>query len=194
MDLALFDFDGTITDNNTFTPFIRYAVGRKRMMFGRFLLTPVIVGYKTGLVPGRIAREIVAGFGFRGRPVSELQYIGRKYATEVLPIHTRPEALERIQWHRRRGDQIVVVSASLDLYLRPWCERHKLELICSRLRRKNGLVTGRYVNGDCSGPEKARRIKKHYDLSRYDTIFAYGDTSDDHEMLALATFKYYQRW
>jgi hypothetical protein len=30
MDLALFDFDGTITTGDTFTPFLRFAIPRRR--------------------------------------------------------------------------------------------------------------------------------------------------------------------
>jgi hypothetical protein len=38
-----------------------------------------------------------------------------------------------------------------------------------------------------------RRILERYDLSRYAVIYAYGDTSDDREMLELAHRKFY-RW
>jgi hypothetical protein len=41
--------------------------------------------------------------------------------------------------------------------------------------------------------EKARRISSQFDLSRYPEVYAYGDTSEDLEMLALAHRKYY-RW
>ena len=44
-----------------------------------------------------------------------------------------------------------------------------------------------------SGAEKARRIAERYPLDRYTTIYAYGDTSEDREMLSLAHKKYY-RW
>ena len=41
--------------------------------------------------------------------------------------------------------------------------------------------------------EKARRISSQFDLSRYPEVYAYGDTSEDLEMLALAHRKYH-RW
>ena len=46
MNLALFDFDGTITTGDTFTPFIRYAVRPTRMVVGGLILSPVLVGYR----------------------------------------------------------------------------------------------------------------------------------------------------
>ena len=43
MNLALFDFDGTITECDTFTPFIKKAIPRSRMIVGRLLLMPSIL-------------------------------------------------------------------------------------------------------------------------------------------------------
>ena len=54
-------------------------------------------------------------------------------------------------------------------------------------------MTGRYRSGDCSGPKKAERIRSVFDLTRFDTVYAYGDSVEDREMLALASRRYY-RW
>jgi phosphatidylglycerophosphatase C len=78
------------------------------------------------------------------------------------------------------------VSASLDLYLKDWCLKNNLHLICSELEIKNGVYTGRYRGGDCSGMEKARRIRKSLNLEAYSTIYAYGDSPEDEAMLSLA--------
>src|SRR6185503_13334388 len=42
MNLALFDFDGTITHRDTFTPFLRFAVRPERMALARIFLSPLI--------------------------------------------------------------------------------------------------------------------------------------------------------
>lgn len=59
MDLALFDFDGTITTGDTYTPFLRYAssIALKRRAWRR-LLWPWL-GYKLGLVSGVAVRRRV---------------------------------------------------------------------------------------------------------------------------------------
>ena len=111
----------------------------------------------------------------------------------VLPSTLRPRALERLEWHRSQGDRIVVVSASLDVYIAPWCAERGLEFICTTLEERDGRLTGRYVDGDCCGPEKARRIRARCDLGRYSVIYAYGDSGEDREMMALAHKKFY-RW
>lgn len=193
MNLALFDFDGTITVNDTFTDFIRFAVGRRRIAIGGVVLSPLAVGYRLGLVSASRARPVVARVAFQGKRADSIRELGRKYATEVLPRTLQRRALDRIEWHRRQGDAVVVVSASLDVYLRPWCTAVGVQLICTELDERNGVLTGRYRNGDCSGGEKSRRVLEQYDASRYSLIYAYGDTSEDREMLAIANRKYY-RW
>lgn len=66
MNLALFDFDGTVTFKDTFSDFIRFAVDSKKRVAGTLVLGPLIIGYKLGVVPGSRIRESIARFGFRG--------------------------------------------------------------------------------------------------------------------------------
>jgi phosphatidylglycerophosphatase C len=193
MNLALFDFDGTITWKDMFTSFIFFAVEHKRIMFGRIFLIPVLIAYKLRILSASRTREIAAGFAFRGRRFTDIQSLGRIFTDEVIPQYIRPEAFRKIQWHKSQGDKIVVVSASLDVYLKHWCNNNELGLICTKFEVKNGLITGKYYHGDCSGKEKAKRIIKNYNIEDYKIIYAYGDTAEDREMLSLANKKYY-RW
>lgn len=193
MNLALFDFDGTITVGDTFSSFLRFAVRPSRVALGGLVLTPLVLGYRLRMVSASRARPIVARVGFQGERAASIRQLGRRYAAEVIPGVLRRNALDRIQWHRRQGDVVVIVSASLDVYLDPWCEVMGVQRICTELEEHNGRLTGRYINGDCSGPVKARRILEQHELSRYSVIYAYGDTSEDREMLELAHRKYY-RW
>ena len=192
MNLALFDFDGTISYGDTFTPFLRFAVEPKRIATGRLLLSPVIAGYKLGIVSESTARESASTVGFRGKRESEVRRIGERYAREVLPGVIRPNALERIYWHKQRGDLVVVVSASLNMYLDAWSRQLRLDVVCTELDEKDGILTGRYRDGDCSGEEKPIRILKKYRVQDYPVVYAYGDTQEDRPMLNLASKRYFQ--
>lgn len=193
MNLALFDFDGTITYGDTFSVFVRDTVSPGRLVAGQVLLAPLIAGYKLGVVSGSLLRTSVTGFGFRGLREDDIRQAGVRYAREVLHGVVRPQALERIQWHKAQGDVVVVVSASLDMYLADWCRHHGLELICNELEAHDGVLTGRYRHGDCHSDEKARRILARYNVGNFPTVYAYGDTSEDRAMLELAHRKYF-RW
>ncbi len=193
MDLALFDFDGTITDRETMPAFMRLAVRPGRLLLGWILLLPLILGYKAKLVPGVAARAAICFLGFWRIPVQELEMHGRCFAEEFLPTVLRAEAMARIDWHKARGDTVVVVSGGLDVYLRHWCKQHGVELLCSALGQRGGKLTGRYLGHQCVRGEKARLVQERFPLARYPRIFAYGDTPEDHGLLALAHEPYY-RW
>src|SRR5690554_5387243 len=193
MDIALFDFDGTITHQDTFTQFVKTAIPKRRQKWGRILLAPSIVGYRLGFVSPSNMRQKIIKVGFRGVPTRLIAALGRTHAQNYIPTVLRPEALERIQWHKARGDRVVVVSASLAIYLQPWCDLMDIELIAPELEDNAGRLTGRYLSDDCSGPMKAERVKAHVNISDYDTVYAYGDTAEDNELLALAHRQFF-RW
>ena len=191
-DLALFDFDGTLTDRETMPDFMHAAVRPARLWLGKVLLLPLIVGYKAGLVPGVVVRAAICGLGFWRVPAAELEAHGQRFAANYLPGRLRPDAMARLAWHQARGDTVVVVSGGLDVYLRPWCEAHGVALLCSSLAQRNGVLTGRYEGGQCVREEKARRARAHYPPENYGRVYAYGDTPEDHALLAMAHEAYYR--
>ena len=193
MDLALFDFDGTITDRETMPDFMVAAVRPARLAFGKVVLLPLVLGYKLGWVSGSVVRAAICRFGFWRIPSIELEQHGTAFAQDFLPKVLRPQAMERIAWHKARGDRIVVVSGGLDLYLRHWASAHGLELLCSSLEQKAGRFTGRYQGAQSVRREKARRVRAAFPPERYNKVFAYGDTPEDYDLLATAHEAYY-RW
>ena len=193
MDLALFDFDGTITNRETMPDFMRTAVRPSRLLLGKVLLLPLILGYKAKVVSGVVVRAAVCLFGFWRIPAHELEAHGLQFAEKFLPTTLRPEAMRRIAWHKSRGDTVVVVSGGLDVYLRPWCREHGIHLLCSSLELRDGKLTGRYFGRQCVKSEKARLVQEQFPPDDFSRVFAYGDTPEDRELLALAHEAYY-RW
>jgi HAD superfamily hydrolase (TIGR01490 family) len=192
MNLALFDFDGTITTREMLPDFFHLAVEPRRLALGKVLLAPLIIGYKLGVVSGTVVRAAIVRFGFTGSSLAALEAHGINFAQSNLPPVVRPEAIERINWHKSQGDTVVVVSGAFDVYMRHWCQSHQVEFICSSLEHRRGKLTGRYLGRQCVTEEKARRVREAYDLSRYSRIYAYGDTKEDLGLLALAHERYYQ--
>jgi HAD superfamily hydrolase (TIGR01490 family) len=193
MDLALFDFDGTITTKGTYPGFVRFAVRPGRKILGGIILSPLILAYRCRLVSDQVIRRCISRVAFWGDEPGRVRDCGLQYANEVLPGLIRPAALERIAWHQARGDRIVIVSASLDAYLEPWCRARGVDVICTRLETRDGRLTGRYVRRDCCGEEKPERIRERYALAQYAVVHAYGDTEEDRQMLEMADRKYF-RW
>lgn len=189
MDLALVDFDHTITVTDTYAGFLRSVATPQQIASAKWSVAPWVLGYRAGLVTAAALRTRVTRLVFSGRDAAEIEAAGERHATTALPERLRPQMMARIDWHRGRGDRVVVVSGSLDAYLSPWCRRHGLELICNRLESVDGRLTGRYLEGD-RGAHKAADIRARYDLTRFARIHAYGDSSEDRPMLSLA----HERW
>ena len=192
--LALFDFDGTITSKDSLPDFIQHAVGLPAWWLGLLKISPMLAAYRLGMIPNHIAKEKLIAAFFKGWDTKFFHAVADQYSGTKIDRIVRPEAMKKIRWHQARGDQVVVVSASMESWLRKWCERNKLDLIATRLEIQDGQLTGRFSTKNCYGREKVNRIKGKYNLSEYSDIYAYGDSRGDKEMLSIATFKFYKRF
>ena len=191
MDLALVDFDHTVTTCDIYARFLRSLATPRQLAASKWSIGPWLAGYRLGLVSAAALRTRVTRVVFSGGDPRQVAEAGERYAAEQLPALLRPEMMQRIHWHRARGDTVVLVSGSLDAYLQPWCDRHGLELLCNRLEAVDGRLTGRYLGGD-RGAHKAADIRARYDVDAYARIHAYGDSREDRPMLALAHERWYR--
>ncbi|MEG2804644.1 HAD family hydrolase [Stenotrophomonas sp.] len=191
MELALFDFDHTVTTCDTYGRFLRRVATPEQLAQAWWKVGPWLLAYRLKLISAARIRARVTRLTFSNRHAEDIGTLAAGYARDVLPEVVRPQMLEQIRWHLQQRHTVVIVSGSLDLYLRPWCDALGLGLICNRLESRDGRLTGRYADGDCA-PHKADHIRQRYDLSRYQRIHAYGDSREDRPMLALAHDRWYR--
>lgn len=191
MRLALFDFDGTITERDSFADFLLTTFGLPRCLLAAVIMAPHLVRGLTRRVSGSAEKEAVFRHFFRGWPADKFEMTAKCYSIERLPLLVRDTAMERILWHRSQGHRMVVVSASVESWLRPWCNENGMEVIGTRLEASDGILTGRIDGRNCQGREKERRIRQAIDLGKYDRVYAYGNSRGDQHMLALADERYY---
>ena len=129
---------------------------------------------------------------FKGMRKVDFLKVANEYSLVHIDKILRPKAIEKINWHKNQGHKVVVVSASIECWLRPWCEKNNLELIATKLEIKDDIVTGKLLSKNCYGVEKVNRIKELYNLEKYDYIYAYGDSSGDKRMLEISHEKFYK--
>ncbi|RYE16908.1 MAG: HAD-IB family hydrolase, partial [Sphingobacteriales bacterium] len=95
--------------------------------------------------------------------------------------------------HKQNGTKVVVVSASAENWVKPFCEEHQLICMGTKLEvDANGLLTGKLTGVNCNAAEKVNRIKCEFDPADFENIYAYGDSNGDKEMLAIATHPHYR--
>ncbi len=191
--IAAFDFDGTITNRDTLLPFLARACGRRE--FSRAMRGAARAAARARLgmaVAGAHHRDaskvVLVHELLRGRPVSWLTDVGASYAAEILPGQLRPEMVHQFAWHRDQGHELVLVSASLDAYLRPFGAAHGFEEVIAVTLESDAdhVLTGRLARPNVRGPEKARRLDEWLRGETPAYLWAYGNSSGDRELLAMA--------
>jgi len=193
MNIAFFDFDGTITKKDTLIDFIIFAVGIKIFALKFILVIPYIFLYKIKIISNSQAKEKVLEAFFKGWETKTFNEVAHSYSLQRVPHIIQSKAKKKIEEHKKKGDMLVVVTASCQNWVQPWCQINGLDCIATKLEEKDNKLTGRFNGNNCYGTEKVLRIKEKYDLEEFEKIYAYGDSKGDREMLALAREGYY-RW
>lgn len=183
--LALFDFDGTLTRADTMFAFVRAARGALALWAGLIALSPWLVAHRVGWLTAEDAKKTFLRWFFAGWSREDLRKRGVAFADDIDRL-LRPEAIGRLEWHRAQGHSVSIVSASLDIWVRPWAERRGISVVCTEAAYRDGVFTGELATPNCNGPEKERRIRARFAIDDYAAVYAYGDSSGDAEMLALA--------
>jgi len=192
MQLAIFDFDGTITTKDSFKDFIIFTHGLGQTALGALILSPILILFALKLLSNSLTKEFVVTYFYRGWDQARLKGFCRRYAANALPRIVKRSALDKIHWHQAQGHKIVVVSASPEFYLEDWCQAMRIELLATRIEYKNDHVTGKLEGLNCHGEEKVRRIKEKYRLSDFDHVYAYGDTAGDRPLAKIASEFHYR--
>lgn len=184
--LALFDFDGTLTKGDSLSRFLWFAVPLPKLFVGA-----ILVGFRflrlawSGAWTNEKAKEILLATFFKGFPREALYELGEAFCQQKLPAMLRPERMGQLEAYKVAGATVVLVSASPDIWLRPFCAIAGIQLICTELAFESGIFTGKLATPNCNGHEKARRVRAAFDLNDFDEIVAFGNSMGDAEMLAL---------
>ena len=194
--VAAFDFDGTLTRRDTLLPFLLHVLGAAAVMRHAFMLSPTLVGYGLGLIRNDVAKERVFVRCLAGMRIEELQQEAERFAAHTLPGLLRQEALQRLCWHRKQGHRCVAISASLELYVRPWALSAGFDdVIATHLEaREDGRVTGKLLGENCFGIEKVKRLEALLGPRNGYTLYAYGDSRGDKELLSAADHAYFRQF
>lgn len=193
--VAVFDFDGTLTKRDTLLPFLRFITSSLYFSFRMVSLLPVIAAYFIGLIQNNNAKQKLLFLFLAEKEFNDLRRKAEFFAESRLPKLVRPQALQRLLWHRNQGHRCIVLSASLELYLQPWAVRiGGVEAIGTQLEITSaGFLTGKLLGDNCYGKEKLRRLEAVLGPLNQYIIYAYGDSFGDRELLSMADYAYYRK-
>ncbi|WP_366788546.1 HAD-IB family hydrolase [uncultured Brevundimonas sp.] len=184
--IVAFDFDGTLTIRDSFTEFLRWRAGPGAWALGLVKLAPALAAYAKDRDRGRIKAASVREF-LLGVSRQTLEAEAAAFAEEIWPRFMRPDALEVWNDWGERGAHRVIVTASPTTTVAPFARKLGAEALLGTefVFDADDRITGDFAGPNCRGQEKVRRLKSAYGEDIILTA-AYGDTSGDTEMLAMA--------
>lgn len=191
-NLALFDFDGTVTSKDSFLDLSLHMLGKKRFYLICLKIAPFIILYFMKILDGKSLKEMFLTRMIKGMSEKEFDDIVSDYTNVKMPGIVKSSALKTIAMHCEKGDEVVLVSASGEQWLKYFAKNNGMKLIATKLETENGILTGKIDGENCYGPEKVKRILEKYDLSSFEHIFAYGDSAGDSDMLYIADSRFYR--
>ncbi len=186
--VAAFDFDGTISRGDSFWRFLFFSAPKLKVLKVGF--SHFFPAFMSIFLPGKYAdnaKESLVSDLFHGKTVEEAAQLGEDFAKYLVKSRLKPQTLSRLRWHQLRGHEIVVVSASPAIYLRPACRYLGIEnVLATEFESDAGYLTGKFKGANCRGPEKARRVAKWLEGKPESFVWAYGNSANDNQLLAFA--------
>lgn len=191
--VAAFDLDGTLTNGGSVFLWLRFIAGTGRTYRAALrLAVPLAIGALRSSRWADHAKEQLFIRLLAGRDDADVAARSRHFAINHLAHEGRPQLLARLAWHKECGHEVVIVSASPQLYV---------DVIAEALGAAGGLgtrlavdprgrLTGGYLGKNCRGTEKLRRLSEWIAGHGFDTapeVFAYGNSRGDRRMLASAS-------
>ncbi len=192
--IAAFDFDGTLTRGDTVLPFLVQACGRTNVSRALARVAPAAGRARLPRRPPGAAhhrdltKELLLRELFRGHDAASLAEQGEHYAS-TLRSQLRPQMAEQVRWHRVAGHELVIVSASLAVYLVPFARAHGFDhAIGVELEAApDGRLTGLLTRPNVRGAEKVTRLRAWLEGTEPEKLWAYGNSRGDQELLSMAT-------
>ena len=186
--LVFFDLDGTISRRDTLLPFVLGFLLRRPWRMPRLLgVVPVALGFVLGRadhgeLKGALLQATLGGVSRREIDAWRARFLPRLHATGLFA-----DALRAVDQHRRAGDHLVLMSASVDLYVPELAQRLGFdEAICSGVQWRGDRLQGQLNTPNCRGAEKSRCF--HEVAGRFPNLktVAYGNSEPDVAHLRLA--------
>jgi len=194
--VAAFDLDGTLTEGGSVFKWLRFVAGTVPTYRAALrLAVPLTIGALRSSKWADNAKERLFQALLTGRNFDHVAQSSKAFALEHLATDARAHVVNRLMWHREQGHDVVIVSASPQLYVDYFAEALGATGGCGTRLAVDplGAMTGSYLGKNCRGTEKMRRLNEWINEQDYQVepvIYAYGNSRGDRRLLAMATYPF----
>jgi len=185
--VAVFDLDGTLTRHDTLLYFLLTCLRRNPAAWLRLWRLPfTLVRFALGLSDrGQLKASLIRQVLGAATP-AEIEQWTEGFCTEQLRGLLLPRALAAVDRHRQAGDRLVLMSASVDLYVPRIAALLGFdEALCTGVGWTAGHVDGTLNTANRRGPEKSRCLQGLRARFPAAVFAAYGNAESDIEHLLM---------
>ncbi|WP_234665361.1 HAD-IB family hydrolase [Dyadobacter sp. CY261] len=192
--IAVFDFDGTITNRDSFFLFLWYSQGLMSLLLKSILSIPTLTLYATKAMPNYQAKERIFSIFFGNLEMEKFERCCESFRS-ILNSVIKPNAIQKIKWHQEMGHEVVILSASAENWIIPWAKGNGIYIVlATQLQVKDSRLTGKFKSRNCYGAEKVARLLNHFPGRQNYELYAYGDSRGDKELLEIADHSFYRKF
>ncbi|HEA3090517.1 TPA: HAD family hydrolase [Aeromonas salmonicida] len=186
MALALFDLDETLIAGDSASLWLEYMVAQELAPAGMIAEEQAMMSLYH---QGKMDMQEYMAFTLQPLVGKSRQWLSQQcqhFAEQVLRERIYPQGLARIEWHRQRGDTLVLISASGEHLVAPMAQMLGMDhCVAILLDEEEGRLTGQ-TRGTLSFQEgKVVRINQLFatDAAPWHESFGYSDSHNDLPLL-----------
>lgn len=159
--IIVFDLDGTITQRDTYLPFLFGLLLRKPWIIYRLYALPIAVAmHFAGLRNNTWLKKVFLKAFMKGMSQHDINDWVEEFTDKVLEDGLRDGALSELNKHKQAHACILLVSASLDIYVNRISEKLGMHAtLCTEVGWDNNKITGELKTDNCYGEEKITRLQ-----------------------------------
>jgi phosphatidylglycerophosphatase C len=187
----VFDLDGTITRFDTLPAYLALCLAARPWRLPRLLLVlPALLCFPFQHDRGALKGSLIhAALGGLPRPWLARQ--ARRFTAWLVRRGLYGEALSAIAAHRSRGDRLLLMTASTELYAPAIAAALGFPPpLCTRLRWCGERLEGHLAGPNCRGEQKRRELATVIEREAPQRVYAYGNSASDLPHLELAQEAY----
>ena len=189
--VAVFDFDGTLSRGESGIKFARFILDKYQFIWFLLRHLPFFILYGLRIQHEKMLKTMMR-YAFKDRSELITAQMAEQFVKEVLLKNINSAVVEKLHWHQQQGHRCIIVSRAAEIYLQPWAKQMNIDYVCgTRLEiNERACYTGEIVGLSCDGAEKVKRLYALLGNRSDYTVYAYGDSYGDNEMLADADYSF----
>lgn len=184
--LVIFDLDQTLTEKDTYLPYLFSVLIAKPWRIWRWIFLPFFLSlYILKIKDNTWLKVKFLNAVLKGLSLDDLKPISQKFTKNLLVRGLNQKMIEVLQIHIDKGDRLILLSASLDCYVSHIGSALGFgEIIATPVKIVDNRIAGGLSGPNLKGTEKVNIIQNYLAEERQSyLITAYADDISDQYLL-----------